>query len=101
MAGVPVRRRQMETHAQEGTLTTTIDGREHEVGVGDTVFIPRGSVHHHQNLGEVAARALTALTPGRIGRRYFEEMAELINAPGKPDEAKLREIMMRHGLVPA
>ena len=35
------------------------------------------------------------------GRRYFEEMAELINVPGKPDGAKLREIMMRHGLVPA
>ena len=91
----------METHAQEGTLTTTIDGREHEVGVGDTVFIPRGSVHHHQNLGEVAARALTVLTPGAIGRRYFEEMAEVINAPGKPDTTKLKEIMLRHGLVPA
>ena len=89
----------METHAQEGTLTTTIDGREHEVGVGDTVFIP--GVHHHQNLHPVTARALTVLTPGAIGRRYFEEMTEVINAPGKPDTTKLKEIMLRHGLVPA
>lgn len=85
----------------KGILTTMIDGRKHEISAGDTVFIPRGSVHHHQNLHPVTARALTVLTPGIIGRRYFEEMAEVINAPGKPDAPKLKEIMLRHGLVPA
>lgn len=85
----------------EGTLTTMIDGHTHEVGVGDTVFIPRGSVHHHQNLHQETARALTVLTPGSIGRRYFNEVAEVVNVPGKPDLAKLKEIMLRHGLVPA
>ena len=85
----------------EGTLTTTIDGRKHEVGVGDTVFVPRGSVHHHQNLHQGTARALTILTPGSIGRHYFEEVAEVANVPGKPDLAKLKEVMLRHGLVPA
>lgn len=85
----------------EGILTTTIDGQRHEIGVGDTVFVPRGSVHHHQNLHQETARALTVLTPGSIGRRYFDEVAEVANVPGKPDVAKLKEIMLRHGLVPA
>ncbi|MBV8105370.1 MAG: cupin domain-containing protein [Hyphomicrobiales bacterium] len=85
----------------EGTLTTTLDGQKHSVRRGDAVFIPRGSVHQHQNLHEETARALIVLTPGSIGRRYFEEIAQAVSVPGKPDPARLKEIMLRHGLVPA
>lgn len=85
----------------EGIVTITVDGRKQELGVGDAVFIPRGSVHHHENLHEGSARALVVITPGAIGRRYFEEIADVINVPGKPDLAKAQEVMLRHGLVPA
>jgi hypothetical protein len=44
---------------------------------------------------------MVVLNPGSIGRRYFEEIAEVVNVPGKPDLARVREIMARHGLVPA
>jgi quercetin dioxygenase-like cupin family protein len=85
----------------EGTLTVTVDGKIQELSAGDVVFIPRGSVHHHENLHEGVSRTLAVMTPGAIGRSYFEEMAEVINVPGKPDLTKAREIMQRHGLVPA
>ena len=85
----------------EGMLTTTVGGQKREVRPGDTVFIPRGSVHHHENLHPGTARALVVLTPGSIGRRYFEEVAEAVNVPGKPDLARVTEVMLRHGLVPA
>jgi len=85
----------------DGTLTTTLDGRRHEVRPGQAVLIPRGSVHHHENLHAETARALVVLTPGSIARRYFEETAEEVNVPGKPDPARIKEIMLRHGLVPA
>jgi quercetin dioxygenase-like cupin family protein len=85
----------------EGTLTTTVDGNTHEVKVSDAVYIPRGKVHQHQNVHAETARALTVLTPGSIGRGYFEEVAAAVNVPGKPDLARVKEIMLRHGLVPA
>ncbi|WP_159710602.1 cupin domain-containing protein [Geminicoccus flavidas] len=85
----------------EGTLTTTVDGRSQEVGPGQAVLVPRGGVHQHENLHDTTARGLVVLTPGSIGRRYFEEMAEAVARPGGPDPARLREIMLRHGLVPA
>ncbi len=85
----------------EGTLTMTLDGDRRELRSGEVIFIPRGSVHHHENLHEQTARALVVLTPGSIGRRYFEEIAEAVNVPGKPDLAQVREIMLRHGLIPA
>lgn len=84
----------------EGTLTTTIDGKTHEVRQGDALFIPRGSVHHHANLHETTARVLTVLTPGSIGRAYFEEVAAAAST-GRPDPATVKAIMLRHGLVPA
>ena len=85
----------------EGTLTVTVNGEIQELTAGDVVFIPRGSVHHHENLHESVSRTLAVMTPGTIGRGYFEEIAEVINVPGKPDLTKAREIMLRHGLVPA
>jgi quercetin dioxygenase-like cupin family protein len=85
----------------EGVLTVTVDGKTRELGAGDTVFIPRGSTHHHENLHDGTSRTLVVITPGSITRGYFEELADVINVPGKPDLAKAREIMLRHGLVPA
>lgn len=88
-------------YALEGTLTTTLDGQKHELRSGDALFVQRGIVHHHENVHSVTARALIVMTPGRIGRRYFEEIAQEVNVPGKPDLGKVKDIMLRHGLVPA
>lgn len=84
-----------------GTLTTTVDGVPHSVTAGDSVYIGRGKVHQHENLEADAARALVVLNPGSIGRRYFEEIAQAVGGPGKPDPAILQDIMRRHGLIPA
>jgi len=84
-----------------GTLTTTVDGKRHELRAGDSVRIPRGAVHVHENLHGETARALVVLNPGSIGRGYFEAVATVANVPGKPDIEKLKAIMQRHGLVPA
>jgi quercetin dioxygenase-like cupin family protein len=84
-----------------GTLTTTLDGYKHELRAGDALFVRRGLVHHHENLHSETARALVVLTPGLIGRHYFEEMAVEVSGPQKPDPTKIQNIMLRHGLVPA
>lgn len=85
----------------EGTLTLTINGEIRELTAGGVAFIPRGSVHHHENLHGSVSRTLAVMTPGTIGRSYFEEIAEVINVTGNPDLTKVREVMLRHGLVPA
>ncbi|MSP76530.1 MAG: cupin domain-containing protein [Rhodospirillaceae bacterium] len=85
----------------EGTLTSTVDRRKHEICKGDSLFIGRGSVHMHENLHADTARILSVLTPGSIGRRYFEEVAAVVNAGGPPDLGRIKQIMLQHGLVPA
>lgn len=85
----------------EGTLTSHRDGTAHEIRPGDSLFIARGLVHHHENRHDTTARALVVLTPASIGRRYFEEMRDAVSGPAKPDPAQLKEIMLRYGLIPA
>lgn len=84
----------------EGTVTFTVDDTAHAIGPGDTLFIPRGVVHGFDNRSGAVATCLSVLTPGVLGPDYFRELAALV-AAGPPDAAKLREIMLRHGLVPA
>jgi quercetin dioxygenase-like cupin family protein len=85
----------------EGVMTTTRHDETHTIRPGDSLMIRRGQTHHHMNLSDQAARVLIVLHPGSIGRRYFEEIAEHVNVPGKPDLAQIRATMERHGLIPA
>ncbi len=83
-----------------GTSTWRIGGREVEVAAGGTAFIRRGIVHGFENPGDGPAACLCVLTPGVLGPAYFREIAALV-AGGAPDPARMREIMLRYGLVPA
>ena len=65
-----------------------------------SLFIQRGVVHSFDNRSGAMATGLAVLTPGVLGPEYFREIAAL-PAAGPPDAAKMREIMLRRGLVPA
>ena len=84
----------------EGTVTFTVDGHPNLLRPGDTLFIPRGTVHGFHNDSGAPARCLCVLTPGVLGPEYFRELAALITK-GPPNEAVVKEIMLRHGLIPA
>jgi hypothetical protein len=78
-----------------------INGEAQEIRAGDCLQVPRGAVHYSENVHDEAARVLIVLNPGSIGRAYFDEIAKAVSGPGKPDPARLTEIMLRYGLVPA
>jgi len=87
----------------EGTLAWTIDGTRIELGAGEAVCIPRGAVHHFDNIGDVDAKALAIVTPGILGPDYFREVSSILDAAagGPPDFAAVGAAMRRHGLTPA
>jgi quercetin dioxygenase-like cupin family protein len=83
-----------------GTTTWRVDGNDVDLRPGDTVFIKRGIVHGFSNRTAEAATALCTLSPGVLGPQYFKDMASLLGA-GAPDPAKMKETMLRYGLIPA
>jgi quercetin dioxygenase-like cupin family protein len=87
----------------EGVLTWTVDGKQINVGPGQALCIPRGTIHRFDNNGVQDVKALCVITPAALGPQYFRESAEVINAAagGPPDRVKIAEIMRRHGLTPA
>ena len=83
-----------------GTITFTVDDRLVDVGPGDTLFIPRGAVHRFDNRSGAEVTCLCVLTPGVLGPEYFRELGAYL-AEGQPDRARVRDILLRHGLVPS
>ena len=83
----------------DGVSTWRIDGKDIDLAPGETVFIKRGVVHGFANRSGSPATCLCLLSPGALGTHYFKEMAALLGS-GAPDLAKMKETMLRYGLVP-
>jgi len=83
----------------EGVLRYTVDGVTRDLGPGDHMSTPRGSVHHFCNPADATAdaRALIVLTPD-IGEAFFREVGAIVDAGGPPDRSKIIAVMHRHGL---
>ncbi len=82
-----------------GTTTWRLDGKDIDIGPGETVFIRRGIVHGFINRTAEVATALCTLCPGVLGPQYFKDIAALLGA-ATPDPAKMKETMLRYGLIP-
>jgi quercetin dioxygenase-like cupin family protein len=87
-------------YGMEGNMTYTVDGKVMHITPGETCFIPRGAVHGFDNLGKEDAKALAIITPALLGSIFFKEVAEIVNAEGRPDLEKLKLVMAKHGLIP-
>jgi|SRR6185312_9152899 len=85
----------------EGVVTFTVNGVPHNIGAGESLFIPRGAVHGFNNLGQKDVKALAVVTPALIGPEFFKECAAIVNAGGPPDIEKMKVVFKKHGLVPA
>jgi quercetin dioxygenase-like cupin family protein len=87
----------------EGVVTWTVEGVAVDIGPGETLFIPRGTVHHFDNRQDADAKALAVVTPGVLGPGYFRDVAAVLDraAGGPPDFAALGEVMRSHGITPA
>ena len=82
----------------EGTFRYSVDGEARDLGPGECMFSPRGSVHAFSNPHDRPARALIVMSPD-IGAQYFRDAAQIIGAGGPPDVAKLAKMMASYGLV--
>jgi quercetin dioxygenase-like cupin family protein len=83
----------------KGISTYMVDGKTIEIGSGDYLFIPRGAVHSFANKTNETIEFLCYASPGVFGPDYFHDLADVINAGNPPDMAKLKAVMLSHGLV--
>jgi quercetin dioxygenase-like cupin family protein len=64
---------------------------------GDLIFKPRGQWHTFWNDGGEPARILEMISPAGF-ERYFDEMVELLQQPGRPEAGALAALAARYEL---
>jgi len=84
----------------KGITTLRLDGKTIQLRPGDSVVIPRGSVHQIANKTNDIIEFLCEIRPGVFGYAYFRDIEPLLNSEGLPDIERLKKIMKSYGLVP-
>ncbi len=74
-------------------------------GAGSLIYVPRGILHAHKNVGTTTARMLLSQTPGGLHERFFEEVgeptmdgAEPSVSEGPQDIRRIRAIAVKYGI---
>jgi uncharacterized cupin superfamily protein len=83
----------------EGEVTFLVDGQEQIGGPGCAVLVPGGVPHTFGNRSPVSSRLLVIHAPGLDS--YFRELQSLWSGEERPAVEAERELMVRHGMVPA
>jgi mannose-6-phosphate isomerase-like protein (cupin superfamily) len=61
----------------EGVYEFLVEGRTLRAETGSLLYVPRGNLHAHRNVGEGVGRMLVSQTPGGLHERFFEEIGEV------------------------
>ena len=75
------------------------------VGAGSLIYVPRGNLHAHKNVGTTTGRMLLSQTPGGLHERFFEEVGEPpmdgfepLVSEGPQDMKRIIAIAVKYGI---
>ena len=86
-AGPPphVQHREDESfYVLRGEFEFVVEGRTISAGVGSLIYVPKGNLHAHKNVGEGVGSMLVSQTPGGLCEHFFEEVGKPVNDEGGP-----------------
>jgi oxalate decarboxylase/phosphoglucose isomerase-like protein (cupin superfamily) len=70
--------------------------------VGSLIYVPRGNLHTHKNVGDKPGRMLVSQTPGGTHERFFEELSQTPDAPAvsedPPEIERVAAIAAKYGI---
>jgi mannose-6-phosphate isomerase-like protein (cupin superfamily) len=89
----------------EGDYEFLVEDRTLRMPAGSLLYVPKGNLHAHKNVGESIGRMLVSQTPGGLHERFFEEVGEEapdrreLRVPERPENlARTREIAAGYGI---
>ncbi len=75
------------------------------VGAGSLLYISKGTLHAHKNVGEGVGRLLVTQTPGGLYEHFFEEVGKPVDRDGgpldfeeQPDLGRIMAVASEHGI---
>jgi len=81
----------------EGDYEFLIGRETLRVGAGTLLYVPKGTLHAHQGVGEGVGRMLVTQTPGGLYECFFEEVGKPVDGDGGPvvveDQSEMASIV--------
>jgi quercetin dioxygenase-like cupin family protein len=75
------------------------------VGAGSLIYIPKGTLHTHKNVGEGIGSILVSQSPGGLYERFFEEVGKPVDGEAgplafedQPEVGGIVEIAAKYGI---
>ncbi len=75
------------------------------VGAGSLLYVPKGTLHAHKNVGEGVGRMLLTQTPGGLYERFFEEVGKPVDDEegplvfeDQPDVSRIVKVAAKYGI---
>jgi mannose-6-phosphate isomerase-like protein (cupin superfamily) len=89
----------------EGDYEFLVEGRTLRVGAASLLYVPKGTLHSHKNVGEGVGRMLVSQTPGGLYEHFFEEVGKPVDGDvgplafeEQPDVGRIVEVAAEHGI---
>ena len=89
----------------EGEYEFLVEGRTINAGAGSLIYVPRGNLHVHNNVGEDIGRMSVSQTPGGLHERFFEQIGESAGVESRPpgsegsaDIVRIAAIAVEYGI---
>jgi mannose-6-phosphate isomerase-like protein (cupin superfamily) len=67
-----------------GDFEFLLNGNTLLAGAGSLLYVPKGTLHAHRNVGEGVGRMLVTQTPGGLYERFFEEVGRPVEGEAGP-----------------
>ncbi len=89
----------------EGEYEFLLGGDALSAGAGSLLYVPKGTLHTHSNVGEGVGRMLLTQTPGGLYELFFEKAGSLADGDGgwsrafeeRPEARRIVEAAAEHG----
>jgi quercetin dioxygenase-like cupin family protein len=89
----------------EGEYEFMVEGRTITAGAKSLIYVPKGNLHTHKNVGERLARMLISQTPGGSHERFIEALGEAVAdatsppvSEGLSDVKRIAVIAAKYGI---
>ena len=89
----------------EGEYEFLVEDRTINARAGSLIYVPKGNLHAHKNVGEELGRMLVSQTPGGSHERFFEEIGEEtkdtstpLDSEVPPDMESIAKIAAEYGI---
>ena len=90
----------------QGKFEFVVEDSTIRAGTGSLIYVPKGTLHAHENVGESSGRMLATQTPGGLYEDFLEEAGKQTDGDAarldvfedRPGEANIVAIAARYGI---